>query len=856
VATPLISPKGGVFTNSATVTLSDSTAGAAIYYTLDGSVPGTNSSLYTGPFVVTNSGVVSAKAFKSGLVSSAVAVASFANSLNGLLGQYWSNAFPTNPFAGPPTLVRQDPGVNFNWGTGSPDASISVDHFTARWTGSVLPQFSETYTFYTTSDDGTRFFLWANGQKLTVIDSWVNQGPTEHSGSLALVAGQKYNLELDYYENTGGAVETLSWSSPSTTKAIIPINQLFPAAQPPPTVSISSPTNGASFSAGSSIPLSASATEPGGLIQSVGFYTNGTLLGSVSNSPYNLTLPSLPAGSYPLTAIATDAARFNSTSAVVNFSVVSTSPPPQISISPISLNFGPVVLGQTNKLTFQVVNTGGQTLSGTAATAAPFSINSGSPFNLAAGQTGQVSVAFSPSSAVTYSDVVTFTSNGGNAANTVTGSGVTAAQLMVSPAILAFGLTPVGSNAQANLIVTNLGGAALNNGLAVVGGGPFTILSGTPFSLGGFGTTNIVVRFSPASSGSFSNYIAVTTANSGNSTNPVTGSAAIAPTASFVGSPTNGQVPLLVSLTDNSIGTITNRSWDFGDGSRLSTNSTTNVTVTYTSAGTYTVALTVSGPLGTNTQTRTNYIVATNPPPQLVVSPSKLAFGTVAVGQTNSLSFQVVNTGGQPLIGTATTASPFSIAAGSPFNLSVGQTGLVSVAFIASSEVSYSNVVVFNSNGGNSTNLVSGSGAVLPTASFLGNPTSGADPLTVSFTDNSTGTITNRFWDWGDGATTNTLTTNVVHAYNVPGTNTVALTVSGPLGTNLLSRAGYIVVTNLGPVTLTISSFNNQVRLSWSSGTLQSANTATGIYTNIANATSPYTVPLSGSPQFFRVKVR
>jgi uncharacterized repeat protein (TIGR03806 family) len=324
VAAPVIAPNGGTFSTSVNVTITDATPGSTIYYTLDGTTPTTASILYTGTFTITNSVGVRAKAFKQGFVASAITVATFLNNSaigtgTGLLGAYYSNSLPTAPYTGPATLVRTDAVVNFNWGSGSPDPSISADHFTAKWTGSVQPQFNEPYTFYTTTDDGVR--LWVNGQLL--IDHWVDQGPTEWSGSIALAAQQRYNIEMDYYENGGGAVATLSWSSLSTSKAIIPMTQLYPVSNQPPTVTLTAPTNGATFAAAASVTMTATANDSDGAVAKVDFYANSTFVGTVTSTPYTLTTIGLAAGSYSFKAVATDGAGNSGTSAPVNITVVS-----------------------------------------------------------------------------------------------------------------------------------------------------------------------------------------------------------------------------------------------------------------------------------------------------------------------------------------------------------------------------------------------------------------------------------------------------------------------------------------------------------------------------------------------------
>src|SRR5262245_32549461 len=90
----------------------------------------------------------------------------------------------------------------------------------------------------------------------------------------------------------------------------------------PPTVTLTSPFNNANFIAGATIRLSANASDSDGSVSKVEFYQGAVKLGTVTSSPYNYDWLNVPAGSYVLTAVATDNNSEVTTSAAINISVL------------------------------------------------------------------------------------------------------------------------------------------------------------------------------------------------------------------------------------------------------------------------------------------------------------------------------------------------------------------------------------------------------------------------------------------------------------------------------------------------------------------------------------------------------
>ena len=176
-------------------------------------------------------------------------------------------------------VSRTDVNINFDWQYGSPDTAIPMDGFSARWTGQIQPQFTETYTFYLTHDDGAR--LWVNNQ--LVIDNWGGSGGTD-SGSISLTNGQKVAIKLEYFENLNTANCKLEWYSPSLPREVVPTTQLFPATTPIYTVTASAGSGGSLNPSGTVLANSGS-NQVFTVIPSVGYFISDVKTDNVSQGP-------------------------------------------------------------------------------------------------------------------------------------------------------------------------------------------------------------------------------------------------------------------------------------------------------------------------------------------------------------------------------------------------------------------------------------------------------------------------------------------------------------------------------------------------------------------------------------------
>lgn len=240
------------------------------------------------------------------------------------------------------------------------------------------------------------------------------------------------------------------------------------------------------------------------------------------------------------------------------------------------------------------------------------------------------------------------------------------------------------------------------------------------------------------------------------------------PIANFSNNVSEGEIPLTVEFTDTSEFATSGVTWDFGDGSEIDTSS--NPTHTYNEIGTYTVTLTASN--GVETDSKTETIIATQKPTAEFNADPLVGYAPLSVTFTD-LSYSATEWNWDFGDGT--------VSNGQNPTHTYSQAGSYTVTLTAINEYgqdTQSRVITVNTPP--------------PVASFTTSASSGSNPFTVTFTDTSANSPTSWIWNFGDGTPTST-TQNPTHKFTKKGTYRVTLTVSNVGGSAM--TYGYITVT-------------------------------------------------------------
>jgi PKD repeat protein len=212
--------------------------------------------------------------------------------------------------------------------------------------------------------------------------------------------------------------------------------------------------------------------------------------------------------------------------------------------------------------------------------------------------------------------------------------------------------------------------------------------------------------------------------------------------------------------------------WHFGDGVTSTLEGSTH---TYTAPGAYTVTLEVSGPGGTDASARINHITvyeavqaAFSAAPTEGIAPLTVDFGNLSSGDYDTCRWQFGD-GGES---TDCAMPSHEYASSGTYTVTLTVSGLGGSDTVTRSDL----ITVYET----------------AVAGFTASPTSGTPPLTVDFTNTSTGDYDTHVWDFGDGVTS-TLE-SPTHIYTALGSYTVTLSIQGPGGADAAAKPGYVTV--------------------------------------------------------------
>jgi hypothetical protein len=446
-----------------------------------------------------------------------------------------------------------------------------------------------------------------------------------------------------------------------------------------------------------------------------------------------------------------------------------------LAMSPQTLNFGNVKVGQSSTQSVKLTNSGNVDLvlnlaqiSGTGFGMSGLAL----PATLSAGQSMAFSVTFTPPSAQGMTGRIKFTDNSPSSPENLdlTGTGTAAnATLSASPGSFAFGGVAVGSNSTQSITLTNTGATSIAISQATASGTGFSITGFIPLTLNAGQTTSFTAKFAPTATGNASGMITVTS----DATNPtltiaLSGSGTQAhlsanpASVNFGSLLVNSNASVSITLTNTGTGSVA-ISGGSASGTGYSMNGLVPTTLTAGQSTLFTVkfAPTVAGPASGNVSITSDAPgspltiplsgIGTESQPQLTISPASVAFGNVAVSSNSSQNVTLTNAGSGPLNITSATASGtgFSVTGLGAQTINAGASVTFAAKFSPASTGSVNGSISISSDapGSPATIALSGTGVqsqlgANPSSASLGTVVMGnSNSQTISLTNGGTAAV-------------------------------------------------------------------------------------------------------------------
>lgn len=549
-ATPVISPNGGTFASSQTVTITDTTAGALIYYTTDNSTPTISSSKYSAPITVTANETIKAIAVANGYTTSSVAIAQYTI----LLGSATTlqSSVASVAYGGTVTLTTS---VTAASGSGSPTGSASFYDSTSLLATVSLTNGSAPYT---TSS------LAVGSHTLTAVYSGDATFATSTSSPVTVVVNPPP-------KTTPTVTTTLSSSNITTVQtltATVTVNG--GSGNPIPTGSVT--LTGGGYTSAVTTLTSGSATinvPAGSLTAGADTLTASYTPDSASSSIYNSAIGTSPAVTVTQVATTTTLSVANSVTLGNSITLTATVSPAQATGS-VTFKNGSTAIGSGT------LSNGTATLTLAAATTNGFTVGSDS---ITAIYSGNASYAGSTSSAAT----LTVTEN-------------TSIALTISPSSIALGSASATQSFSATVTTasgTPTGTLVFKVGTVTVGSaalisGNATLSGVSPTTANGFtvGSNTVTASYTPGAGSGF-------LASSGTQTLTVTAPAyTITPSAASISLSRGGAQGDAVTLASTTFADTT--TWTATTSSPLITVSPSSGTATLSANGSSTATLTIT----------------------------------------------------------------------------------------------------------------------------------------------------------------------------------------------------------------------------------------------------------------------